>query len=56
MYSSTGLLGLSKHYSRNNGNLLDFMFSNFTDFSINYGVHDLVHLDMYRPPFVTELK
>jgi hypothetical protein len=57
IYTSTCLLGLFQYnYSRNNGNLLDLIFSNVTDFSINYDVHCLVHPDVYHPPFVTELK
>jgi hypothetical protein len=53
IHTSTCLLGLSQHnYSSNNGNLLDLIFSNVTDFSINYDVHP----DVYHPPFVTELK
>jgi hypothetical protein len=57
IYTSTYLLGLSQHnYSRNNGNLLDLIFSNITDFSINFDVQSLVHPDVYHPPFVTELQ
>jgi hypothetical protein len=57
IYTSTCLLSLSQHnYSSNNGNLLDLIFSNVADFSVNYGVHSLVHPDVYHPPFVTELK
>jgi len=45
IYSSTGLLVLSQHnYFPNNGNLLDLMFSSFTDFSMTYGA------PLYLPP------
>jgi len=45
VYSSTGLLTLSQHnYSPNNGNLLNLMFSSFTDFSMTYGAL------LYLPP------
>jgi hypothetical protein len=55
--SSLCLVGLSQHnYSRNSGNLLDLVFSSFTDVSVNYDVHLLVSPDTYHPPFVTELQ
>jgi hypothetical protein len=54
--NATCLPGLFQHnYARNDDNLLDLIFSNVTDFSINYDVHSLVHPDVYHPPFVTEL-
>jgi hypothetical protein len=31
-----------------------FMFSSFTDFSVNYDTHDPVHHGIYHPRFVTE--
>jgi len=51
------LLGFSQHnYSCNSGNVLDLVFSNFTDVSVNYDIHVLVSPDTYHPPFVTEVQ
>ena len=57
IFTSMCLLGLSQHnYSHNSGNLLDLVFYNFTNVSVNYDIHVLVSPDTYHLPFVTEVQ
>jgi hypothetical protein len=51
--SCTCLRELSQHnYFRDSGNLLDLVFSNFTDLFVIYDVHVLASPDIYLPPEV----
>jgi hypothetical protein len=43
------------NYFRTNGNFYGLTFYSLTAFSVKCYAHDPVHLDIYHPPFVTEL-
>jgi hypothetical protein len=50
IYSSICFLGLSQYnYSENGDNLLDLVFANFADFTINPTEYDIVQPDHYHP-------
>lgn len=55
IHSATCFLNLNQHnHSVSGGNLLDLVFSNFVDISLDHVQYGLVHPDPYHPPFIID--
>jgi hypothetical protein len=55
IHSATCFLGLNQHnHSVSGSNLLDLVFSNSVDISLDHVDYGLVHSDQFHPPFIID--